>query len=266
MKSKFFFFIPFTYFIRTRIASFLKFISWIIIYCIPTFFILYNFSLLKIGETLLIYIIQACIIYTFYEIGYIQNDCETIKKEKNPTLRLSLDEINFYNDYKMAIYSSRLVSGALLLLILNHFTRDRTGFTLFTCTSVGILLIYQIYNKIRSRFNLVLHFILVVIRFLSYPLIFLPSLTWPGLSSFCLLLFFPIINIIERASHKKFKIKFFQGVIQDASKLNTFRVEYYLMISMFTGLLTWFGALKIWYLYLALYYLSYRLLTIKIKA
>ena len=86
------FYIPFAYTWHSRIRNVRTFIGWAGKYIIPLIILgifLSNFSwiLFSLG-----------LIYTFclYEMGYIENDCETIKTEYNPTLRLSIDELKFY--------------------------------------------------------------------------------------------------------------------------------------------------------------------------
>jgi hypothetical protein len=166
-----FFFIPIKYFIHTRIASLSKLLSWGIIYVIPTFYILFHYSAYPWLLTTIIYLLQLLIIYNFYETGYIQNDAETIKKENNPTLRLSREELAFYEKRKGIIYTVRIIAGLLLQLLLINLASFTVDGLYFFAATWAILLIYLVYNNIRNRFNLSLHFILVIIRFLCFTLL-----------------------------------------------------------------------------------------------
>ncbi|HFO5149574.1 TPA: hypothetical protein ACHJRG_004980, partial [Escherichia coli] len=96
-----FFFVPFLYFYKTRLRSIIKLISWGVIYLVPIF--LSTFSFANIDYYFISYFVVLTLTYNLYEIGYIQNDTETIKKEHNPTLRLSRDELFFYNNHRVYI-------------------------------------------------------------------------------------------------------------------------------------------------------------------
>jgi len=264
MKSKLFFYFPILYFLHTRIASVGKLVSWMIIYCVPTFFILYNYSTLSFLHTLISYLLQILLIYTFYEVGYIQNDCETIKDEVNPTLRLTAAELAYYEKHKAGIYLTRLGLGGCLSAALWHLNNGPDTWPFIT-VAASIILIYQVYNKIRSRFTLVLHFILVCLRFLSYPILFVGSNTVFDFNYFCLLLIFPILNLMERGSNKKFQVKFLQYLIPDPKHLNSFRVWYYFSASLMLGILVYFQWTQLWVLCLSLYFLFYRFMIVKVK-
>lgn len=82
-----------------------------------------SFSFLSFYEKgmfsfLLCYFLSVMLVYNYYEIGYIQNDTETIKKENNPTLRLTMIQLQYYKSHFILIYSSRIFWGILLSLLL----------------------------------------------------------------------------------------------------------------------------------------------------
>lgn len=94
------------YLLKTRLNSLAKFISWNIIYVFPLFYLAYiklNFVITIIDFVEILG--SIIVVYNFYEIGYIQNDTETIKRESNPTLRVSKDELEYYEENKWYIYS-----------------------------------------------------------------------------------------------------------------------------------------------------------------
>jgi len=264
MKYKLFFYFPILYFLHTRIASIDKLLSWVIIYCVPTFYILYNYSSLSLAHTAISYLLQILLVYTFYEVGYIQNDCETIKNEVNPTLRLSPAELAYYERHKAGIYLVRLALGACLSAVLWYLNNGRDALA-FILVATSILLIYQVYNKIRSRVTLVLHFILVCLRFLSYPILFVGTSIIFDFNYYCLLLIFPLLNLMERGSNKKFRVKFLQVLIPDPKDLNSFRVWYYFSASLVLGILVYLQWTQLWILFLSLYFLVYRFMIVKAK-
>ena len=86
-----FLYLPFVYTFHTRLLSLSSKISWFTTYVIPVLITCFYFNLDYGFSFLLIFSIYAA-----YEIGYIVNDCELIKKEENPTIRLNSKELNYY--------------------------------------------------------------------------------------------------------------------------------------------------------------------------
>ncbi len=105
------FYVPVLYAIRTRFLKDKTGNFWLAEYLFPVLlsFLLANIEPISISQMLL----SVACVYCFYEIGYIQNDCETIKKEESPTLRLSEDELKIYERNKWNIYMTRGVLGIL---------------------------------------------------------------------------------------------------------------------------------------------------------
>ena len=69
-------FLPFYYLFYSRLRSNISKVAWIFTYIIPIFIVSYLLNIDFIFTSLLIFSI-----YFTYEIGYIYNDCEVIKKE-----------------------------------------------------------------------------------------------------------------------------------------------------------------------------------------
>ncbi|WP_144413129.1 hypothetical protein [Pragia fontium] len=191
-------------------------------------------------------------IYCLYEAGYIQNDSETIKKEKNPTMRLSIEQLDFYSKYKTSIYVFRFAFSAFLTILI----AVNLSFGWFFCCIIWLIpFIYLIYNSIRNRYNLLLHFFLVVIRFSSITLIF-----GFDLKAFIFSVFlFPLLNILERLSEKRFNFKFFQDFL--FSNKSSGRCYYYFLLSVISvfNLLFYFSFGGVVFFSMALYYFVYRL-------
>lgn len=148
------FYLPFCYTLFIRFSKVSQFISWVAIYIIPTLLVFLSFYEKGMFSFLLCYFLSVMLVYNYYEIGYIQNDTETIKKENNPTLRLTMIQLQYYKSHFILIYSSRIFWGILLSLLL-YLLSDFVSY--FLCSSILLLLLYQVYNNVRNRFTLFLH-------------------------------------------------------------------------------------------------------------
>lgn len=224
------FYIPFVYAIKTRFLrrSKLGVLVWGTEYLIPVLLAMYlaNQEAFFTIQTLL----SLVGVYNFYEIGYIQNDCETIKKEKHPTLRISPFGLACYEKYKVIIYGFRLVIGVLLSCIFIYWNVSYVVILSFW----SIIPIYMLYNGIRGRINL--YFIVVLTAYRYCMPLFLFTSTYSqnwGISILVLFLSYPIIKLIEICSGGKGLpqerwTKFFMS---HYDKRFSFRIKYYVTLS-----------------------------------
>ena len=196
------FYIPFLYMRNTRLLKQGRLLSFIIILILPpiyiTTFVQSDFTLANLIKS----IIGLIIIQNLYEFGYIQNDAETIKKEINPTMRLSTQQLNYYKFNYLWIYLSRLILSIVLSSILIFISGFKTETLFFLSIAHLLIPIYLIYNNIRNMWNLFLHFILTTIKFTAIQFLFLEKFDW--LLFVCSLFAFPVINLIERAANDRF--------------------------------------------------------------
>ncbi len=219
-------YIPFTYVTMARLGTLAKSLSLALLYIMPTLYFTLlsaNFSL----NILPIYLIGLMMIYTLYEMGYIQNDTEAIKREKKPSMRLWSRNFDFYNRHKLSIYATRITIVLILSILLLLIRGTTTSTILFLISVWSITLIYQIYNRVRNRWSLFLFVLLQISKYMPYMLLFYPNIS----SKTCLLLFcsFPLCQIMERSSHPRFGIRFSQLIIPNNQFSTTFRVLYYLI-------------------------------------
>lgn len=250
------FFIPLSYVKYTRLGdNILKSMSLAIIYFIPTLYSL----LLNNGfsyHTIFTYITSSIALYTLYEMGYIQNDAETIKKEDMPTIRLYANNLVYYERHKSIIYITRVIIAVILCILLLFIVGVKSiGGWLFVLSLFLMVLVYLVYNSIRNIYNLPLFFILVLFRYMSYFLICIPKINY----KIVLLLFvaFPLCNIFEIASKSRYNIKFLNKYINN--RITLFRVIYYFVLSIIFIGLTLFGVYSIVETLLILYFFSYRI-------
>lgn len=223
------FLIPLVYTYITRLRTISALVSWGVIY-IALLFVFIFFDSEHVNSTsLTVFVLSVVLVYNNYEIGYIYNDAETIKKEKKPTLRLGQQALSVYEDKKYYIYSERIaISLFLSLLLVQYFNVG----VLFVIYAWLILPVFIIYNSIRNRFNLVLHFILVMLRYGSPVLIVVePQNITPVLIGVSLI--FPMANLIERCSEQRFDF----GIFRDRCfNKNIWRVVYYIIVTVTTFL------------------------------
>lgn len=252
------FYIPFYYNFYSRLKwSIKKIVSWGIIYILPTFYI-YQADTSFALSNIVIYVLAIIAIYSMYEIGYIQNDTETTKAETKPTLRLTKEDQLHYSQFKLHIYFFRFFTSIIAVVALLFF--DNLLFNQVLCFGIGclcILALYQIYNRIRNVWNIVIHFFLVVLRFTLF--LVLAHRSWSWIDWTLLLFIFPIPNLIERGIESKFNFRVSHWLIKDQFSFAQFRIKYYGLLLMLLGGVYFFGNLgSAWILCLVLYYLTYR--------
>ena len=242
-----FFYIPFLYFIKSRFSSNLKVLSWLLIYFVPLFII-------TGGVNYINFILMCTLVYTLYEIGYIQNDAETIKKEKNPTERLSKHQLSYYEFNKANIYTFRFL---LSFLICYYLTNNGVSFVYLTFL---ITPVFFIYNHIRSRFSLLVHFLLVCLRF-SLPVLLLSNSI---VLFFISILLFPFINTFERSGEKRFNYR--RSISFQHKYRSLFRVLYYGFLFMVFFLFSFYVEIEPSILYAFFYMMIYRFITFKMSS
>lgn len=259
MKEYNIFYLPFWYSKQTRFRTIPRFFSWVIIYLIP---VSLSFLLVHLGfdyTYLFKSFLGIFLVYNLYEIGYIYNDAETIKNETSPTLRLDYQQLQFYENNKKNIYCSRFFIAALITFVLSLYE----GTLFFLLASWSIIPVYVLYNSVRSRLNIPLHFILVTLRYSS------PILLFTGLDKayvIVLLIFlFPLINTLERCSGKRFNLTFFRGFFLTNKKSGRYIYYFILLVS---GLFCYhISGDFVFYIFscYAFYYMTFRFLSAQVN-
>ena len=247
-----FFFLPFMYTLKTRLNGLSKqFYAWLFTYLFPVSMLTTYVFMCELGSTLLA--IFLCVsglfmIYNAYEVGYIFNDAEVTKKESNPTLRLSSLDLSYYEHHKVEIYLLRL---ALLVFIFGvMFFFDVEIATLSLVVSVAILSVYVVYNRLRSRWNIPLYFILVYLRYFGLVSFFIDPLN-------CLLLvvIYPLLSVIEFSQKARFDIM----MVQMLPRPDVFRLIYYIFVApVVCGFYFYMGSVNVSVVGLSIYFCIYR--------
>lgn len=223
------FFIPFVFTKRTHYNSANKIAVYFITYLIPLFMISFLQGYPQSFSSVSFYLsfFLALVSYVnLYEVGYIYNECETIKKEKNPTKRLADSQLEFYEKHKAIIYAERFIVSIVLNLLLLFFI-SKKSVMLFSFAVLFTLFIYYAYNNVRGKITQLIYFFLSMMKYSS--LIFINSKKL-SLSVFIAAVFvFPIVRTMEYKAHygansdvnlffRKYIIKY------DVSKITVFRV------------------------------------------
>lgn len=250
------FFLPLFYAIETRFLKRSKFgiIIWATEYLIP---IIISLWLVKLNfEGWYYWVLSILSVYNLYEIGYIQNDCETIKHESNPTLRVSSEELRFYEKWKCYIYGLRFFIGILCTIFFLNF-----GARLVPVILLWLILpIYVIYNYLRGRINLYLIFLLTAYRYCT-PIWLVCDIVKNDKSTILLtvLIVYPFLKLIEICAGGKSlpPEKWTKLFLKDFNSRFLFRIKYYFILSLILGCLQYIGKIHLYWL-LPLYFLLLR--------
>lgn len=251
------FYVPLLYAIETRFLkrSKLGFLVWVTEYFFPV--LLSLFFIISFPNLLIPGIIGIITVYNLYEIGYIQNDCETIKVEKKPTLRISKNELSYYENHKYYIYIIRIFLS-IILSIYHCFCQISVTIVII---SWMILPLFFIYNKIRGRMNLYLILLLTTYRYLM-PLFLTVSYYDKQFILIAIVLFvsYPLIKWIEVcAGGKSLPPEVWTRLfLKSYESRFLFRIKYYVVLTLFfIGVSSTIGYNYIWLL--PLYYFILRL-------
>jgi hypothetical protein len=196
------YYIPYAYFISTRLKRPEKIASWIVIYPLALVLITYlNDANFKSWLSLLLGMTAT---YNIYELGYLQNDVVTTKTEVNPTLRLDKINLKYVENHIKQVVFVRLLVTTLISVLL-YYINEKSVIPYLTSLLL-IMVTFSLYNSIRSIGNIPLHCILVTLRFCGPLTLITLSSNW----LFAAFLVFPLINTIERSAELRYGIKFMQ--------------------------------------------------------
>ena len=251
------FYIPFSYTLSTRVKTVGGCIRLFSKYVLPVVFIAFcnGFTI-----DLLLMVVGLLFVYDLYEIGYIQNDTETIKRELKPTLRLSDSALVFYGKHRFSVYSCRFVIALLLsyliFLLGGHWQALTFGFLLVPS--------YLLYNTIRNKYSYWIYMWLMMVRYIC--------LAWIGCASLSLIdmlyitLMHPMPTMIVRFSVKRFGYYshfVHKYLINDMKYLNVYRFKYFLILDMLCLVWYWIDKATWFYIVVTTWYLLISLATIK---
>ena len=244
------FFIPLYYSFFTRINKITTLISYIYTFLLINFLLVYLVSgienNMQFKENTLIFILAFISLNIVYEIGYLYNDYYTIKKEKNPTLRLSNEENLFLNDFFPLLVAFRVFLITIIILLLSNFRN--INLNLFILMLSLLNLSYALHNYFRNKMNLVTIFLLMFFKYLSIPLLFIKSICVIYILGIFLLTF-PLVRTLLFTVHERIGIK-----LIDKKKIVEFRVKYFFIGSILGLALNIFSNKMIYLFYFSFYF------------
>lgn len=249
------FFVPLLYALETRFLKRSKYgiVVWATEYLLPTFLALLLVHMQQSGWTK--WLIAILAVYNLYEIGYIQNDCETIKKENNPTIRLSSLELCFYERWKLFIYGFRLFLGIIATIYFFSMGVD----VMVLITYWLIVPFYLIYNNIRGRINLYMIFLLTAYRYVVPLLLVTDINNSRGVAmTIAVVISYPFLKWVEICAGGKSlpQEKWTRLFLKQYDSRFSFRIKYYFVITLlFVGIhllgeCAWFWPLPLYFLLL----------------
>jgi hypothetical protein len=241
---KLFFYLPIYYTFYTRLINKKSRVAWCFTYLFPVFLTIYDLRA-NLWESIFVGALCCLATYSIYEYGYIINDAVLIKKEINPTLRLTAHEITYANNHRVLIFLFRIFCLFLLVASSIYFD-EKLGYSLFfSCACIFIL--YYFYNRIRSRWNIPLYSLLVFFRYFgSISLLVEPT------QNIILWLLYPLCVTIEFCKKDKYGFKSLTLI----HSVDKFRALYYSLI-LFTWITFYHGALPL-FSWLLIYFFIYR--------
>jgi hypothetical protein len=244
--------IPYVYGFTTRANTIFYKISFLLVVVLP---ILLSIILLNTDITYITlrFLLAFTAMYIVYEIGYIFNDTYTVRFEKNPTHRLNKEERYKVERLANLLISVRIFLVIICILLLNYLEIKNLSLFVVMLGLLGVS--YAFHNYYRNKLNIITIFFVLVFKYISVPVLFVPISKYIYLS-IILILMVPIIRTIEFASKEKYKIKLFNNF-----NLDIFRIWYYLFLTIVFIILSIINSQFIIALLLASYFLIFRIMS-----
>lgn len=245
------FFIPFSYWFATRFKRISGKLSFLIIFALPVAAVCYDGDLSFIVPFLIGLVALCCV----YEIGYLQNDVYTARREASPTIRLDAEAHDRVCKTAPALIIAR---GVYLLAALAALCFFYIYTLRFIIALAALAAAFFMHNVIRSRWNILTYALLCALKYAALPLLFLSELQL--LRLLFLMLLFPVCRSLEHASKPKYNLKRVMALMPNH---DAFRVRYYSLLTfiaivtfplhesvLFLGLCAWFLLFRLVALYL----------------
>ena len=137
--------------------------------------------------------------FSIYEIGYIINDAITIRIEKDPVLRLTQNELDYFERKGLFIFGVRF--SFLLLFCISLFLLTNDTMTCFLLCNIALLTTYFFHNYYRNNIRFITNTILNIGKYFI-PLISI-DFVFPLLSSIAYFIFFPFFRSLTYVLEKK---------------------------------------------------------------
>ena len=214
--NSFWFYVPGAYTLKIRMKSWNKRLGLFCYHIVPTYFL----SSVIADFPIWAYLVAIVAFYTLYEIGYIYNDAETIKKEVNPSLRLTDADLQYYERNKWAVYVFRLFFFSILLFTGLSILGTRVLLSFFLI--LAELLVFLLYNNVRGRKSLPVFFLLELGKYVPFAFFhYVQTNLFVWVAVVCIYAF---PNTVERLSFKRYGFVRMQRLLPDEKALLLFRL------------------------------------------
>ena len=253
--------IPFLYTLQSRLQPFQDRVSWLLIQIVPQAILVALLVDELTGATVVVFGLAVVAWQALYEIGYLENDVITFRREVNPTERIGARERQAVEAAWSVIVAVRVLVGSAIYLLAAHLAHAYAvplNHAAFLAAISAMAIAFLAHNRIRNQLNVISYFVLSSARYSAVPLLLVPAAAVPTALLISVLML-PLPRTFEHASKKKYRLRIPQRV---TANTHLFRVLYYGALTCM-ALATSAGTLAI----IASYFLVYRgLVLVAIKS
>lgn len=247
------YYLPLYYGIKTRAKGIFHKMSFMTNILLPNLFlsIFYSNQEYNSIQQFLIGIMAFIAMYSVYEVGYLQNDTFTIRLEEKPTIRLDAIENKYIQENVLKIIAVKIITALFIpFLACRYFNTSIINSFLLCISLLGLFLAYSIFNSYRNINCLYSIFFILIFKYCSSPLLsieienVLPML---AVGILCI----PVERTIIFAAIGKYTDKF-----KHAIDIDTFRVEYFFIITLVMVGMSFFDSKLVGGLIISLYFFA----------
>ena len=162
--------LPFSYLFYSRLKSGYEKLSWFAIYPVPVLLLITCVNGWRGLAGYVAALLAICAFYSIYELGYLENDLVTTRKELNATLRSDPDQQTKLESRYVALRLYRIVFAAATLIaiyVLDTNYHLALNPLLFAFCLGLTRLVFYVHNSVRSRINVLTYFFLSHLKYLS---------------------------------------------------------------------------------------------------
>lgn len=234
MRGLLFALVPGGYLLRSRLEGRTARVSWFLINPVVIGIAAAWVTTMAFPAFMLAFVLAFLAWQSVYEIGYLENDIQTVKRESSPTLRLPPDAHRLLaTRYRVIVGIKWLIAGLLtiLLALLDVQGVISFHFVVFVALLAATRLAFRAHNTLRTRTNIATYFALAALKYATLPAGFNGSES-TLLLVVVLCLVFPTVRTIEHACKVKYG---FPTLARWVGDFHRFRLIYYLVLSVVLG-------------------------------
>lgn len=245
---------PYTYGFATRAKTALDKLSFFAVFVFPLLVVSFIGSNDYL-KTAVRFAIGFTVLYVVYEIGYLQNDVYTTKREAHPVIRLSPEDHALVSKHAALLIAIRILYAVLGLLLLVYL--EQSNVLAFAGVLIMLFCVFDMHNTVRSKANALTYLILCSLKYFALPFLLLPQERL-GLALIAVFVSFSLPRSIEHASKPKYSLPLFSSI----GNHDKFRVIYYAVLSVLSFVGWYFSPSFSVIALLSLWFLGYRSLVL----